>query len=107
MLCDAKGNGYLMSKIKRLRGNQRQSHVAQREELNNREDRELPEDVSSSCQEDLDFLKVAVINEANMDIIKSKLTATSEYRRHLITTNHSIDSLENFPYFFYNQRLVC
>lgn len=96
-----------MTRIKRLRGNQRQSQVAQREDLNDRDGEELSEDFSSSCQEDLDFLKVAVIDEANMDIIKSKLIATSEYRRHLITTNHSIDLLENFPYFFYNHKLVC
>lgn len=95
-----------MSRIKRLRGYQRQSHAAasmiQCEEPNSRE-----EDVSSSCQEDLEFLKVAVVNEANMHILKSKLVATSAYRLHLISTNHSIDLLENFPYFFHNQSLVC
>lgn len=86
-----------MSRIKRLRGYQRQSHAAasmiQCEEPNSRE-----EDVSSSCQEDLEFLKVAVVNEANMHILKSI--------HHLISTNHSIDLLENFPYFFHNQSLV-
>lgn len=64
------------------------------------------EEVSSSCQEDLKFLKIAVVNENNMDLIKSKIAATSEFRRQLIHDNHSIDLLESFPYFFHNQKLV-
>lgn len=99
-----------MAKIKYLkqqkRMSQSQTNVNADGDESDSEDREVFEEPSSSCQEDLDFLKIAVINEENMDIIKSKIAATSEYRRQLIRANHSIDLLENFPYFFHNPKLV-
>lgn len=67
---------------------------------------EESEEKASSCLDDLEFLKVAVVTKENMDIIKTKLRLTSEYRRKLIQGNHTIDLLEMFPYFFHNSELV-
>lgn len=97
-----------MSKIKYLKQQQRLSraNTAEVEYCTDSEDREGAQEIFSSSQEDLDFLKIAVINQHNVDVIKTKLSATSDYRRQLIRGNHGIDLLENFPYFFHNPELV-
>lgn len=87
--------------MKNLRQNYRKSLNADSSES------EGCEVTSTSYQEDVESLKFTVVNAENMDIIKSKLTATSEYRRKMIHENHSIDLLENFPYFFTSHELVC
>lgn len=105
------GNGFLAAKIKYIKKQKRQSQTASigDECCSDAEDQGIVEESSSqpsSCQEDLEFLKIAVVNSDNMNIIKAKLAATSKYRRDLISAKHSIDLLENFPYFFYNAELV-
>lgn len=75
-------------------------------ESENQIDQGVDAELSSSGQEDLDYLKTAVINDHSIDVVKSKLAATSKFRRQLIRNNHSIDLLENFPYFFHTPALV-
>lgn len=108
LLCSSRGSGYLISKIKYLKQQQRLSraNAAEIEYCADSEDQEVTPEISSSCSEDLDFLKIAVVNKDNVDAIKMKLSATSDYRRQLIRGNHGIDLLENFPYFFHNPKLV-
>lgn len=103
LLCSSRGTGYLMSKIKYLKQQQRLSRASAAgvEYCTDSEDHEIAQEISPSCQEDLDFLKIAVMNKDNEDTIKAKLSATSDHRRQLIRGNHAIDLLENFPYFFH------
>lgn len=102
MLCDSNGGGYLANRLKYLRTQHRKSLNATASVSENEVDEETP----TSCEENVEFLKCSVVNSENMDIIKSKLTATSEYRRKMIRDNHSMDLLEKFPYFFTNYELV-
>lgn len=101
MLCDSKGNGYLAVKMKNVKQNYRKSQIVDSFET------EECEPVSDCSQENVEFLKFTVVNAENMDIIKTKLAATSEYRRKMIREDNTIDLLENFPYFFTSHELVC
>lgn len=67
---------------------------------------EVDEETPSSCEEIVECLKFTIVNKENMAVIKSKLTATSAFRRKMIRDNHSLDLLEQFPYFFTSQELV-
>lgn len=69
-------------------------------------DGEATNDDIVSHQEDFEFLKTVVIDESNIDVVKTKLAKTSEYRRQMIRENESLDLLENFPYFFHTPKLV-
>lgn len=104
LLCDSKGGGYLYTKIKYLRAAHKR--LSQNASVSESEDPEDSEETASCPEEDVEFLKTTMVNDKTMDIIKSKLAATSEYRRKLIRENHSIDLLENFPYFFTSPQLV-
>lgn len=101
MLCDSKGGGYIANRLKYLRTqNNRLSRGAVSSES------DACEDDPSSCEEDIQFLKTAVVNADNMAIIKTKLTATSEHRRKMIREDKSLDLLKYFPYFFVCPQLV-
>lgn len=104
LLCDSKGSGYLYNKIKYLKNTQKR--LSQNASVSDNDELEDSEETATSSEEDVEFLKITMANEENMDAIKSKLAATSVYRRKLIHDNHSIDLLENFPYFFTNPKLV-
>lgn len=112
MLCDAKGNGFLSVRIKNLRAQHRQSQSANGIASNESagaaqiDVQEEDGDFFEAVKNDLEFLKTVKLNDDNMNIIKSKIAATSDYRRKFIRENHAIDLLEHFPYFFYNQKLV-
>lgn len=57
------------------------------------------------AQEDLRFLKGAVVNDHNMNEITLKLVRTAEYRTKLLEKKE-IDLRNEFPYFFTHPRLV-
>lgn len=104
MLCDSNSGGFLANRIKYLRAQHRKSLNACASATVS--ESEVFEEIPASCEEDVELLKITVVNEQNMDAIKFKLAATSEYRRQMIRDNHSIDLLEKFPYFFTNHKLV-
>lgn len=101
LLYNSRGNGYLSTRLKYLRTQHRQSQNAL-EAAESEDSEETP----TSCQEDVEYLKTAVVNDENMELIKSKLAVTSDYRRKIIDDDHSIDLLEKFPYFFTSPELV-
>lgn len=104
MLCDSTGGGFLANRLKYLRTQRKKSLNASA--VTTVSESEVDEETPDSCEEDVEFLKFTMVNEQNMNVIKSKLTATSEYRRKMIRENHSIDLLEKFPYFFTSHMLV-
>lgn len=57
------------------------------------------------CTGTVEMLKSTVVNESNMDLIKSNLKLTSQYRLKMLH-DKSIDLLESFPYFFVDPKLV-
>lgn len=103
LLCDSKGGGYLATKIKNLRTQQRQSQNTIASTVDEKKTEEQP----TCCDDDLEELKHTVVNAENMNAIKVKLVATSKYRLQMIRGNYSMDLLENFPYFFTSHELVC
>lgn len=66
---------------------------------------ENDDELEESCKDNVQILKNTVVNDSNMDLIKSKLQSTSQYRLKMLE-DKSIDLLENFPYFFANPMLV-
>lgn len=104
LLCDSTGGGFLANRLKYLRSQHRQSQSACAVAAVS--ESEVDEESPASCEEDVEFLKFTVANGQNMDVIKSKLAATSEYRRKMMRDDHSTDLLEKFPYFFTSHELV-
>lgn len=102
-MCDSNGGGFLANRLKYLRAQHRQSqNVCATTTVSESE----VEETTNSCEEDIELLKFTIVNKENMDVIKSKLAATSDYRRKMIRDNHSMDLLEKFPYFFTSHELV-
>lgn len=54
----------------------------------------------------LDQMKSIVVNDRNIDLIKSKLVLTVEYRTQLLK-DKEVNLKEEFPYFFVSPCLVC
>lgn len=54
---------------------------------------------------DIEFLRMMVIDESNMEAIMQKLKDTIDYRKQ-ICDDLNINLLERFPYFFTHSELV-
>lgn len=94
-------NGWFKTRLNYLsqRQNKRNSSIAQQsldhEEMSN----------SLTENEDMEFLKHAIIEQANFKSIIEKLNSTRNLRRQMLLAKET-DLRENFPFFFSHPKLV-
>lgn len=107
MLYRSGGGGWLYDKIKNLRrqSNQTKASASSAESEESEPDIDSREENENLCKENVEILKITVVNDNNIALIKSKLEATVQFRRKMLQYK-SIDLLENFPYFFVEPKLV-
>lgn len=99
------GNGGVF--CNRLKYLQKQNKNAQTDIHENLEEQQ---DLSNSIvmqngKEDYEFLKSAIIDQTDLEILKQKLDSTRSFRANMLQ-DKNIDLRENFPFFFSHPSLV-
>lgn len=102
-------NGYIDNRLKTLRSQQKIIRSKQNANDNKPNPNEtvevLDENISEKVEEIAEYLKSIVISSNNMEIFKSKLSQTMEYRSKILK-NNNLSLRIHFPYFFADPSLV-
>lgn len=99
------GNGGVF--CNRLKYLQKQKRSAQTDIHENLDEQQ---DLSNSivmrnAKENFEFLKSAIIDQTDLEILKQKLNSTRSFRANMLQ-DKNIDLRENFPFFFSHPSLV-
>lgn len=107
LLYDPTANkGWLISKLKYHRLQTKKATQGNKEPESGSDDEQQAVYNDYEAKADVTFLKSVVVNACNMDLIKTKLRATMEYRNKLLD-DMELNFIETFPYFFVHPDLVC
>lgn len=82
-----------------------ESSVSNDENINNNGFYDNVVEETERQKHDIEFLKITIVNDTNLAIIKEKLKSTMSYRLEMMKTLE-LDVLETFPYFFTHPSLV-
>lgn len=102
-------SGYIDNRLKYLRSRQKSSSVelgaASINPFDFRETNEAINSIGDKAKEDVEFLKSVVVNKDNIELIRTKLSQTRQYRWNMLK-NEQLYFRTEFPYFFTNPDLV-